>query len=65
MEPDDDSLARVLISTWTLITGRTLRSDVPPRELSEEELIDFWADDHNLFSVGGTYDKNLSSDNQG
>jgi hypothetical protein len=49
MEPDDDHLAHVLISTWTLITGRMLRSDVPLRDLSEQELIDFWADDHGLF----------------
>jgi hypothetical protein len=26
-----------------------LRSDVPPRDLSEEELIGFWADDHSPF----------------
>jgi hypothetical protein len=49
MEPDDVLLAHVLISTWTLITGRLLRSDVPPWELGEEELINFWADDHNPF----------------
>jgi hypothetical protein len=42
----DDLLAFLLIHTWTLITGRELRSDVPPTELSEEELIAFWADDH-------------------
>jgi hypothetical protein len=41
----DDLLAFLLIHTWTLITGRELRSDVPPMELSEEELITFWADD--------------------
>ena len=33
----------LLIDTWTLTTGRTLR-DVPPCQLTEEELIDFWAD---------------------
>ena len=42
----DDLLAFLLIHTWTLVTGRELRSDVPPTELSEEELIGFWADDH-------------------
>jgi hypothetical protein len=42
----DDVLAFLLIHTWTLITGRVLRSDVPPTELSEDELIAFWADDH-------------------
>jgi hypothetical protein len=60
---DDDLLALVLIYTWTLVTGRTLRSDVPPQELSEEELIDFWADDQDPFLGGRTtasYDKKLS-----
>jgi hypothetical protein len=51
---DDDLLALVLIHTWTLVTGRTLRSDVPPQELSEEELIDFWADDQCPFPEGRT-----------
>jgi hypothetical protein len=51
MESEDDLLAHVLISTWALITGRTLRCDVPARELSEEELIDFWADDHDFLSA--------------
>ena len=43
---DDELIARLLIHTWTLITGRTLRDDRPPHELTEEELIDFWSDDH-------------------
>jgi len=42
---DDELLARVLITSWSLATGRTLRG-VPPQSLSEDELIDFWADDH-------------------
>jgi hypothetical protein len=37
-------LAMTLITTWALATGRTLRSDVPPCRLTEDELIDFWAD---------------------
>jgi len=41
----DEFVARLLIDIWTLATGRTLR-DVPPQELSEEELIEFWSDDH-------------------
>jgi hypothetical protein len=41
---DDTLLRRVLISTWVLHTGRTLRRDVPPCELTVEELINFWAD---------------------
>jgi hypothetical protein len=40
----DEFVARLLIDIWTLATGRTLR-DVPPHELTAEELIDFWADD--------------------
>ncbi len=43
---DEDLLACILIHTWALATGRVLRSDVPPAQLSEEELIAFWADDH-------------------
>jgi hypothetical protein len=41
---DDENLARVLITSWTLATGRTLRTDVPPHMLSTDELIGFWAD---------------------
>ena len=43
---DDELVALLLIRTWTLITGKTLRRDVPPHELTEDELIDFWSDDH-------------------
>ena len=41
---DDELIARLLLVTWKLSTGRMLR-DVPPGELTEEELINFWADD--------------------
>jgi hypothetical protein len=41
---DDELIAYMLIRIWALFTGRTLRRDVPPDQLSEEELIDFWAD---------------------
>jgi len=44
-EPDDDQLAALLVRMWSLASGRTLRSDVPPDQLTEEELICFWADD--------------------
>jgi hypothetical protein len=44
-EPGDDFLAALLIRMWALASGRTLRSDVPPDQLSAEELIAFWADD--------------------
>ncbi len=42
---DDELLARVLITNWTLATGRVLRGDVPPQMLSASELLDFWADE--------------------
>ena len=41
----DELLARVLITSWSLATGRTLRA-VSPQSLTEDELISFWADDH-------------------
>lgn len=41
----DELLARLLITNWTLATGRTLRAGVPPQLLSQAELISFWADD--------------------
>jgi hypothetical protein len=41
----DELLGSLLISTWSLTTGRRLRADVPPDELTEHELIEFWADD--------------------
>ena len=43
--PDDDQvLALMLIAIWTARTRRALRT-VPVRELSPEELVNFWADD--------------------
>jgi hypothetical protein len=42
---EDKLLARVLITSWTLATGRTLRAGVPPQSHSADELISFWADD--------------------
>ena len=42
---EDELLARVLITSWSLATGRTLRG-VAPQALTEDELISFWADDH-------------------
>ena len=41
---EDELLARVLITSWSLTTGRTLRG-VAPQSLTEDELITFWADD--------------------
>jgi hypothetical protein len=45
MPDDDELLALVLIATWTARTGRLLPTGVPPEKLTEQELIDFWADD--------------------
>ena len=42
---EDELLARVLVTSWTLATGRTLRAGVPPQSHSADELIAFWADD--------------------
>jgi hypothetical protein len=41
---DDELLGLVLIATWALRTGRTLRRDVPFGALTTTELIAFWAD---------------------
>ena len=42
---EDELLARVLVTSWSLTTGRTLRG-APPQSLTEDELISIWADDH-------------------
>ena len=39
-----DESGRVLITSRSLATGRTLRH-VAPQALTEDELISFWADD--------------------
>jgi hypothetical protein len=54
---DDENLACLLITSWTLVTGRTLRGDVPPQMLNADELISFWADEQM------TADELLSADN--
>jgi hypothetical protein len=53
---EDEILARLLIINWALATGRTLRADVPPQLLTEEELITFWADEPTAAAdtAGGT-----------
>jgi hypothetical protein len=43
--PDDDLLAALLIRMWALASGRSLPRHVPVTQLTEEELISFWADD--------------------
>jgi hypothetical protein len=48
----DDLLAAILITNWTLATGRTLPTGISLRSLSEEDLISFWADDRMASASG-------------
>jgi hypothetical protein len=48
----DDLLAAILITNWALATGRTLPAGISPRSLSEEDLINFWADDQMASASG-------------
>ena len=48
----DDLLAGILVTNWTLATGRTLPAGISPRSLSEEDLISFWADDRMASASG-------------
>jgi hypothetical protein len=48
----DDLLAAILTTYWTPATGRTLPAGVSPRSLSEEDLINFWADDQMVSASG-------------
>jgi hypothetical protein len=41
----DDELAALLVRMWSLASGRTLPHGVRPADLTEQELLDFWADD--------------------
>jgi hypothetical protein len=43
-EPDDE-LVGLLVRMWSLASGRTLPRGVRPADLTEQELLDFWADD--------------------
>lgn len=43
----DEALIGVALTTqWMLVTGRRLRQDPTLHDLDLDELIDFWADDH-------------------
>jgi hypothetical protein len=44
---EDDTLVLLLVSTWELYTGRTLRN-APAAHLTEQELIEFWTDDRTV-----------------
>ena len=50
----DDLLEAILTTYWTLATGRTLPAGVSPRSLSEEDLINFWADDQMASASGAS-----------
>lgn len=43
--PDEQQLADTLVRMWSLASGRRLRPGIRPDQLSEDELIEFWADD--------------------
>lgn len=47
-DANDQQLARVLICMWSLASGRRLRLDVGLDQLTEDELIAFWADDFTM-----------------
>jgi hypothetical protein len=40
----DDDYADVLVRMWSLATGRIPRLDIPPGQLTEQELLWFWDD---------------------
>ncbi|MEU7990630.1 hypothetical protein AB0B56_37820 [Streptosporangium canum] len=42
---DDDQLLILLVTTWALATGR-IPPNRPADQLTPEELITFWADEH-------------------
>ena len=48
----DGLLAAILITDWTLATGRALPAGVLPRSVSEEDLISFWTDDRMASASG-------------
>lgn len=48
----DDLLAAILVTNRTLATGRTLPAGISPGSLSEEDLINFWADDRMASASG-------------
>lgn len=50
---DDEQLAGLLVRMWSLASGRRPRPGVRPDELTEDELIAFWADD--LTPVSGRH----------
>ena len=50
----DAVLANMLIATWALRSGRCLRNDVPPDQLEEAELIEFWYDEKMIASPTAT-----------
>jgi hypothetical protein len=43
----EEDLLTLLVLTWAIRTGRT-PPDRPPHQLSETELVDFWADEHTV-----------------
>ena len=48
---EDHTLVAMYLRMWFLATGRRLQPGVRPEHLTEEELIDFWAED--LYRASG------------
>ena len=59
---DDDLLAALLVRMWEHESGHSLPRNVRPDQLSEEELIGFWADD--LDPVAGRQAAQIPADGQ-
>lgn len=56
--PCDDELASLLVRMWSLASGRSLPPGTRPADLTEQQLLDFWADDfsptHGRHAAPGT-----------
>lgn len=50
---DDGTLTAMYLRMWSLATGRRLRPGVRLEDLTEDELVGFWADD--LAPVSGRH----------
>lgn len=55
VEKSDDLLAAMYVRMWEVVSGRSLPRNIPPEELSEEELISFWADDLRSYAASGRH----------
>jgi hypothetical protein len=60
-ELGDRLLATMYVRMWELVSGRSLPRDVPPDQLTKEELIRFWADDLYPCRASGRHAASLHS----